>query len=55
VFSAIEKKMRIELHPKRRSDELGEAFFQTLQTQLTGNIVIVIAIRLGGSQDQPIG
>src|SRR5437660_853609 len=46
--------MRIQLHSKRVQASLGKVFFQTLQTQLTGNIVIVIAICLPGSQNQPI-
>src|SRR5215470_3300779 len=46
--------MRIQLHSKRVQTSLGKVFFQTLQTQLTGYIVIVIAICLPGSQNQPI-
>src|SRR5215467_11146984 len=47
--------MWIQLHSKPVQTSLGETFFQTLQTQLTSNIVIVIPICSPGSQNQPIG
>src|SRR5215510_12040467 len=50
----IEKKMWIQLHSKRVQTSLGEVLFQTLQTQFSGNIVIVIVICLPASQNQPI-
>src|SRR5580698_10513227 len=50
----IEEKMRIELHSERVKTSLGEVHFETLETQHSGNIVIVIAICLPGSQNQPV-
>src|SRR5262249_15827575 len=50
----IEEKMRIQLHSKRVQTRLGQVLFQALQAQLTGNKVIVIAMRLPGSENQPI-
>src|SRR3954447_10704653 len=50
----VKKKMRIQLHPKRIQTSLGEAFFQALKTQLTGKVVIVVAVCLPGPQDQPV-
>src|SRR5262249_7387379 len=46
--------MWVQLHSKRVQTSLGEVFFQTLQSQLIGNIAIVILICLPGSQNQPI-
>src|ERR1041384_4026446 len=46
--------MRIQLHSKRVQTSLREVFLQTLQTHLSGNIVIVIVICLPGAQNQPI-
>src|SRR5882757_4132567 len=46
--------MRLQLHSKRVQASLGEVSFQTLQTQLTGNIAIVVMMCLPGPQNQPI-
>src|SRR3954452_3088633 len=46
--------MRIQLHSKRVQTSITEAFLQALEAQLTGKVMIVIAICLPSSQDQPI-
>src|SRR4051794_18989679 len=53
VFSAL-KRNADPIASEAHSNEPRRSFFQALKTQLTGKVVIVVAVCLPSPQDQPV-